>query len=96
MKSLLLFSLVATLFAACSKDGLNEVSGTKPMDEAPETLIASFEDDNTRIQLNDEVKTVWTEGDLVSVFYRSDANQKWQYTGKTGARVGELTRVSFK
>ena len=95
MKRLLLFTLVATLFAACSKDGLNEVSGTKPMDEAPETLIASFEEcaEDTRIQLNDEVKTVWTEGDLVSVFYRSDANQKWQYTGKTGTRVGELTRV---
>lgn len=93
MKRLLLFTLVATLFAACSKDGLNEVSGTKPTDEAPETLIASFEDDDTRIQLNDELRTVWTEGDLVSVFYRSDANQKWQYTGQTGARVGELTRV---
>ena len=81
------------MLTACAEDGLNEVSGTKPTDEAPETLIASFEDDDTRIQLNDELRTVWTEGDLVSVFYRSDANQKWQYTGQTGARVGELTRV---
>ncbi len=81
------------MLTACAEDGLNEVSGTKPTDEAPETLIASFEDDDTRIRLNDELRTVWTEGDLVSVFYRSDANQKWQYTGQTGARVGELTRV---
>lgn len=85
--------MAVMMLTACAKDGLNEVSGTKPTDEAPETLIASFEDDGTRIQLNDELRTVWTEGDLVSVFYRSDANQKWQYTGQTGARVGELKRV---
>ena len=85
--------MAVVMLTACAEDGLNEVSGTKPTDEAPETLIASFEDDDTRIQLNDELRTVWTEGDLVSVFYRSDANQKWQYTGQTGARVGELTRV---
>ena len=85
--------MTVVMLTACAEDGLNEVSGTKPTDEAPETLIASFEDDDTRIQLNDELRTVWTEGDLVSVFYRSDANQKWQYTGQTGARVGELTRV---
>ena len=85
--------MAVVMLTACAEDGLNEASGTKPTDEAPETLIASFEDDDTRIQLNDELRTVWTEGDLVSVFYRSDANQKWQYTGQTGARVGELTRV---
>lgn len=52
-----------------------------------------FEDDDTRIQLNEAQKTVWTKGDLVSVFYLSDANQKWQYSGDTGERVAELTQV---
>ena len=61
--------------------------------DAPETLTVGFEKD-TRIQLNEEQKTVWTEGDLVSVFYRSNANQKWQYQGKTGYRIGNLKRVS--
>jgi hypothetical protein len=38
-------------------------------------------------------KTVWTKGDQVSVFYRSDANQRWQYNGNTGSRTAELRRV---
>ena len=83
------------MFAACSKDAINEQTGIQPIvDEAPETLTVGFEDDETRIQLNEAQKTVWTEGDLVSVFYRSDANQKWQYTGQTGARTADLKRVS--
>ena len=83
------------MFAACSKDAINEPIGIQPIvDEAPEALTVGFEDDETRIQLNEAQKTVWTEGDLVSVFYRSDANQKWQYTGETGARTADLKRVS--
>ena len=83
------------MFAACSKDAIDEQTGIQPIvDEAPETLTVGFEDDETRIQLNEAQKTVWTEGDLVSVFYRSDANQKWQYTGETGARTADLKRVS--
>ena len=83
------------MFAACSKDAISEQQGIQPIvDEAPATLTVGFEDDETRIQLNEAQKTVWTNGDLVSVFYRSDANQKWQYTGETGARTAELKRVS--
>ena len=95
MKRLLFFALAAMMFAACSKDAINEQTGIQPIvDKAPETLTVGFEDDETRIQLNEAQKTVWTEGDLVSVFYRSDANQKWQYTGETGARTADLKRVS--
>lgn len=93
MKKFLLFAVAAVMLAACSKDAINEQSTTNSFDEAPETLTVGFEDDQARIELNEAQKTVWTKGDLVSVFYRSDANQKWQYTGETGERVAELTRV---
>ena len=93
MKRLLLFAVVATLFAACTQDIVVDVTNPTIADNTPETLVVGFEDDETRIQLNEAQKTVWTSGDLVSVFYRSDANQKWQYTGETGERVAELTRV---
>ena len=95
MKRLLFFALAAMMFAACSKDAISEQQGIQPIvDEAPTTLTVGFEDDETRIQLNEAQKTVWTNGDLVSVFYRSNANQQWQYTGETGARTAELKRVS--
>lgn len=95
MKRFLLFALAVIMFAACSKDAINEQQNMQTIvDEAPETLVVGFEEsDETRIQLNEDVKTVWTNGDLVSVFYRSDANQQWHYTGETGARTAELKRV---
>ena len=75
------------LFAACATDATEDVAiGT------PETLEVSFEEDS-RIQLQNG-KTVWTEGDLVSVFYRSDANQQWKFQGNTGDRSGKLKCVS--
>lgn len=70
------------MIAACSKITIDEPQGNNAIiDEAPETLVVGFEDDETRIQLNEDKKSVWTKGDCVSVFYRSDANQQWQYTG---------------
>ena len=87
MKRFYIFALVAAMFAACSTDVTEDVAI-----EAPETLKVSFEE-STRIQLDDN-KTVWTAGDLVSVFYRSDANQQWKFQGNTGDREGILKRVS--
>ena len=69
--------------AACTKTYIEEQGAIQT--DTPDELIVSFEGGNdTRIQLNEAQKTVWTKGDLVSVFYRSDANQKWQYQGWTG------------
>ena len=90
MKQFLFFAVAAVLFATYSKDALDEQQGIQNIvDEAPATLTVGFEDDETRIQLNSAQKTVWTNGDLVSVFYRSDAKQQWLYTGETGEDEGE-------
>ena len=80
------------LFAACTTDETQDVQFA----DAPETLTVGFEggDDDTRVQLNEAGKTVWTKGDLVSVFYRSDANQQWQFQGETGDTNGKLKRIS--
>lgn len=91
-------TLCAVVFAlalvGCSDDVINEQTAARPIvDEAPETITVGFEDEDTRIQLNEAKKTVWTKGDLVSVFYMSDANQKWRYTGETGERNAQLRRV---
>ena len=95
MKRFLLFALAAIMFTACSMDAINEQQNQQTfVDEVPETLVVGFDDTETRIQLNEDVQTVWTAGDLVSVFYRSNANQKWQYQGETGERNGTLKRVA--
>ena len=91
MKKLLLFVLAVMGFAACTQNEVEEQSAIRQ--DAPETLTVGFEGDETRIQLNEAQKTVWTKGDLVSVFYRSNANQQWKYDGETGARTANLKRV---
>ena len=91
MKKLLLFVFAAFAFAACTQDV--EVQVTERHD-APDTITVGFEGDDTRIQLNEAQKTVWTKGDLVSVFYKSDGNDCYKFTGETGARNGTLQRVS--
>ena len=92
MKKLLFFVCAIFAFVACTQIVIEEQQGIAI--EASETLTVGFEDgDDTRIQLNEAQKTVWNKEDLVSVFYRSDANQKWQYQGETGERVGNLKRV---
>ena len=89
MKRLFLFALFA--FVACTQETIDEVSAVR--EDAAETITVGFEDDATRIQLNEAQKTVWTKDDLVSVFYRTNGNQKWQYQGETGERQGTLKRV---
>ena len=91
MKKLLLFVLAVMGFAACTQDV--EVQVTERHD-VPDTITVGFEGDDTRIQLNEAQKTVWTNGDQVSVFYFSDANQLWQYNGETGSRTANLKRVN--
>ena len=85
---MLLFAVVA--FAACEQvyvDVANDMSADD------RSVSVSFEDDDTRIQLNEAQKTVWTKGDLVSVFYRSSVNEQWQFEGETGDRVGDIVPV---
>ena len=91
MRRLLLFACALFGFMACTQNPIEEQSAIRT--DVPETLRVGFEDNETRIQLNEAQKTVWTKDDLVSVFYRSDANQKWQYQGESGERVGDLKRV---
>ena len=87
MRKFYLFALVAALFAACTNDTTEDVAV-----EVPQTLTVSFEED-TRIQLMNG-KTVWNTGDLVSVFYKSDANDCYRFAGNTGERTSELVRTS--
>ena len=92
MKRLLTLVLAAFAFAACTQNEVEELTTNRQ--GLPETLTVGFEGGDTRIELNEAVKTVWTEGDEVSVFYRSYENTRWAFQGETGDRLGDLTLVS--
>ena len=92
MKQLLTLVLAALCFVACTQNEVEELTANRA--DVPETLTVGFEGGDTRIELNEVLKTVWTEGDEVSVFYRSYENMRWAFQGETGDRSGELKRVS--
>ena len=92
MKKLLLFVLAAMAFAACTQNEVEELTANRA--DVPETLTVGFEGDDTRIELNEVCKTVWSAGDEASVFYHSNANQRWAFQGETGDRIGTLKRVA--
>ena len=80
MRRLLTLLLAAMAFVACTQNEVEELSANRA--DAPETLTVGFEGDDTRIELNEAVKTVWTEGDEVSVFYRSYENTRWAFQAR--------------
>ena len=88
MKQLFTFVLAAMAFVACTQNEVEELTANRA--DVPETLTVGFEGGDTRIELNEACKTVWTANDEVSVFFLSDANQLWQYQGETGERTGTL------
>ena len=79
-------------FAACTQNDVEELTANR--EALPETLTVGFEGGDTRVELNEALKTVWSKGDEVSVFYRSYENLRYAYNGETGERMGELTHVS--
>ena len=91
MKKLFTFVLAAFAFAACTQNEVEELTANRVA--LPETITVGFEGGDTRIELNEACKTVWTANDEVSVFFLSDANQLWQYQGETGERTGTLKCV---
>ena len=93
MRKLLLFTLVATLFTACTEDVIDEQRNVITDDNRTLTVSLDGDANNTRIQLTEEKKTVWTEDDLLSVFYRSTTNEQWQFMGKSGDRTGNVEPV---
>ncbi len=89
MKKLLLFAAAAMTFAACSTDTTEDIA------VLPDgTLRVSFSDDDSRVQLDENSRTVWNEGDQISVFNKTDGNECWRFDGKTGDTVGTISRVS--
>jgi len=91
MKRVLLSVLVVLGMMACTTDTTVDATIALGM---PKEITVSFDEEDSRIELDDKLNTVWTKGDQVSVFYKSNSNDCWQFTGETGDRSGTLTCVS--
>lgn len=80
-------TIISILLLGCVKTSVTDLSGVPPF------LNVNIDETDVRMQLQ-EGKTVWNEHDIVSVFYKNDANELWQFQGKTGDRSGKIARIS--
>lgn len=70
-------------------------NGDNPDNEGNQSIsiTVGVEGNDTRIQLNEELHTVWNEDDLLTVFYKSATRQQWQFQGATGDTEGTIEPV---
>lgn len=88
-----MFLIAALMVAACSEIENVDINNPAPEQDAPLESYAielSFEDDETRVALNESLKTIWQKGDLLSVFYNGTTKSQWKFQGETGDRSGAI------
>ena len=90
------FSFIITILlltlVSCAESGIKEYRNDYQV--APERLTATFEGvESTRIELQ-ELNSVWSAGDEVSVFYHSYSNLKYKFDGNSGDSAGTLSLVA--
>ena len=85
MKKRLFYALLVTMFTACTlPEGFKDVTNNNGVEQPsrPDYIYIDFEEE-TRVELNDDKKTIWSEGDQV-VRFGTDILDVWKYTGLTG------------
>lgn len=89
MKKQTILAVAAAMLTACAQNDIQELPST-----GSSHLYVTTEQPETRIQLDDACRTVWTAGDEVSVFNYSTANERWRFDGQTGDTEGTLSKIS--
>lgn len=92
MKKVFFTIICALLLVACMPNELIEVSVLK---EEVKKVYASIGNTDTRVQLNDEKKTVWTESDTI-VVVTPETSSCYVFDGKTGDRGGSFSYIGDK
>lgn len=88
MKKQTILAVAAAMLTACAQNDIQELPST-----GSSHLYVTTEQPETRIQLDDACRTVWTAGDEVSVFNYSTANERWRFDGQTGDTEGTLSKT---
>ena len=76
---------------ACAK--FDEPTNSKITVDAPDTLYAEFDDEDTRTYLEQEKYLRWTAGDEIS-FFPVTSNVRYRFEGETGANSGSFEKIT--
>ena len=94
-KGIFLPSLIGLLALSCTVQEIE--TQNHPYEPAPEddVFYASLApESDTKVYVDEHVKTLWDENDQISIFNNSTQNLKYEFMGKTGDNAGYFKRVT--
>ena len=94
-KGIFLPSLIGLLALSCTVQEIE--TQTPPYEPAPgdDVFYASLApESDTKVYVDEHVKTLWDENDQISIFNKNTVNQPYEFMGKTGDNAGYFKRVS--
>jgi len=83
-------ALCILLFVGCTKADVESVSQQKINSQK---FHAEFAEEDTRTFVDEKVRLLWTEGDLLTIF-TSTLNRKYQLDGETGDNSGTFSEIA--
>ena len=87
MRGFCYYVLFAMIMVGCTHSEIDDVV----IEPNGKRISATIENKETRVQLDGDLKTVWTEGDKIQVYGKKE-RAFYKFDGKTGDRNGSFTR----
>ena len=86
-KRFILQSFICLLAVSCTVQETEPIAPPQPEDVVFYASLESSEAD-TKVYLGENIKILWDEEDLISIFNKSTLNQKFMFDGETGENAG--------
>lgn len=93
-KGVFLQSLIGLLFVSCSVQEMDNPSAASLGDDVFYASVESNSAPDTKVYIDEDIKILWDEEDLISIFNKTTLNQKFMFAGETGDNAGFFNRVS--
>lgn len=82
----------ALVVISCSKPNINEET-ICDINSSEQTFYASFNEEESRTLLNDNMKNTWCADDRISIFMGNTYNHHYKFDGATGDTKGTFSKV---
>ena len=93
-KGVFLQSLIGLLFMSCSVQEMDVPSVASSGDDVFYANVESNSTPDTKVYIDENIKILWDEDDLISIFDKTTLNQQFMFAGETGDNAGIFNRIS--
>ena len=91
MKRVIVLSAIALIsFASCNR----EIDIVRQGAESPVFHATTESNTGTKAYLTEDLSVAWNQGDLISLFNKTSANEKYRFAGADGDLSGDFVKVS--